>query len=64
MPCAGPSPGPARSWHPNSTRDHYRRHQRTRALGRSERDSKDKDGPQFAVTPEAWSGFLAYAARS
>ncbi|MFP8903994.1 DUF397 domain-containing protein [Streptomyces atacamensis] len=28
------------------------------------RDSKDKDGPQLAVTPEAWSGFLTYAARS
>ncbi|MFH0241619.1 DUF397 domain-containing protein [Streptomyces sp. HK10] len=28
------------------------------------RDSKDKDGPQLAITPEAWSGFLAYAARS
>ncbi|SEP84093.1 DUF397 domain-containing protein [Streptomyces radiopugnans] len=28
------------------------------------RDSKDKDGPQLAVAPEAWSGFLAYAARS
>ncbi|SFK60513.1 DUF397 domain-containing protein [Streptomyces pini] len=28
------------------------------------RDSKDKDGPQLAVAPKAWSGFLAYAARS
>jgi hypothetical protein len=28
------------------------------------RDSKDKDGAQLAVAPEAWSDFLAYAARS
>lgn len=25
------------------------------------RDSKDKDGGQFAVTPDAWSAFIAYA---
>ncbi|MDG9701350.1 DUF397 domain-containing protein [Streptomyces sp. DH37] len=28
------------------------------------RDSKDKDGPRLAVAPEAWSDFLAHAARS
>ncbi|MFJ4769030.1 DUF397 domain-containing protein [Streptomyces uncialis] len=27
------------------------------------RDSKDKAGPQFAVTATAWTGFVAYAAR-
>jgi hypothetical protein len=26
------------------------------------RDSKDKAGPQLAVTPEAWASFVAYAA--
>ncbi|URN13627.1 DUF397 domain-containing protein [Streptomyces radiopugnans] len=28
------------------------------------RDSKDKEGPQLSVAPEAWRDFLAYAARS
>ncbi|WP_151770149.1 DUF397 domain-containing protein [Streptomyces abyssomicinicus] len=27
------------------------------------RDSKDIDGPRFAVSPSAWAGFLGYAAR-
>lgn len=27
------------------------------------RDSKHRQGPQPALGPEAWSGFLAYAAR-
>ncbi|MGO4419506.1 DUF397 domain-containing protein [Streptomyces sp. MCAF7] len=27
------------------------------------RDSKDKQGPQLAVSPTAWSAFVAYAAR-
>ncbi|MER7397558.1 DUF397 domain-containing protein [Streptomyces sp. NPDC000151] len=26
------------------------------------RDSKDPDGPQLAVTPEAWAAFAAFAA--
>ena len=26
------------------------------------RDSKDKDGPALAVTPEAWAAFVAYSA--
>ncbi|MFC4031713.1 DUF397 domain-containing protein [Streptomyces polygonati] len=25
------------------------------------RDSKDKEGPQLAFSPDAWAGFLAYA---
>ncbi|GAA0987948.1 MULTISPECIES: DUF397 domain-containing protein [Streptomyces violaceusniger group] len=28
------------------------------------RDSKDKQGPQLAVSPAAWSSFVAYAASS
>ncbi|ADI05592.1 hypothetical protein SBI_02471 [Streptomyces bingchenggensis BCW-1] len=28
------------------------------------RDSKDKQGPQLAVSPAAWSAFVIYAARS
>lgn len=28
------------------------------------RDSKNPDGPTFAVAPAAWSDFAAYAARS
>ncbi|MEV5161797.1 DUF397 domain-containing protein [Streptomyces sp. NPDC053728] len=28
------------------------------------RDSKNPDGPTFAVTPAAWSDFAAYAARN
>jgi len=27
------------------------------------RDSKDKEGPQLAFSPEAWANFLAYAAQ-
>jgi hypothetical protein len=27
------------------------------------RDSKDKAGPQFTVSPDAWTDFLSYAAR-
>jgi hypothetical protein len=27
------------------------------------RDSKDKTGPQLALSPAAWSAFTAYAAR-
>jgi hypothetical protein len=27
------------------------------------RDSKDKEGPHLAFSPEAWSAFLAYARR-
>ncbi|MDI3389114.1 DUF397 domain-containing protein [Streptomyces sp. B-S-A8] len=26
------------------------------------RDSKDKQGPRFTVSPAAWTGFVAYAA--
>ena len=26
------------------------------------RDSKDKAGPQFAFTPEAWASFVTFAA--
>ncbi|MGY1501174.1 DUF397 domain-containing protein [Streptomyces sp. QTS52] len=27
------------------------------------RDSKDKAGPQLALSPTTWAGFVAYAAR-
>ncbi|MEU9280632.1 DUF397 domain-containing protein [Streptomyces sp. NPDC048342] len=27
------------------------------------RDSKDRQGPQLALSPAAWAGFLAYAGR-
>ncbi|MET9513750.1 DUF397 domain-containing protein [Streptomyces sp. NPDC002994] len=26
------------------------------------RDSKDKQGPQLALSPDAWNGFVSYAA--
>ncbi|MGW0769875.1 DUF397 domain-containing protein [Streptomyces sp. NPDC002676] len=28
------------------------------------RDSKTTEGPQLAVTPTAWSGFVTYASRN
>ena len=27
------------------------------------RDSKDPDGPQLTVTPEAWASFIGFAAK-
>ncbi|WP_112466783.1 DUF397 domain-containing protein [Streptomyces triticisoli] len=28
------------------------------------RDSKDKQGPQLALSPAAWNGFVSYAAQA
>ncbi|MFH9982517.1 MULTISPECIES: DUF397 domain-containing protein [unclassified Streptomyces] len=28
------------------------------------RDSKDRRGPQLALSPAAWNGFVSYAARA